>query len=218
MKKKIQLGTSNYAGEYLVPMMLSDWHRDGNSELKVEISDSERIFEQVLSGDLEVGLIGICFEHDDLETKEFLINDELILAIPNKHPLAEKETLQTDDLKGQNFIIREPGSATRMWMRESLARVGLMLDDFNIVAEFDAHRAILSAVESNAGLAFLPKYIASNSLKQGKIRTASIENLSPITGSLCIIHNRRFLSPDGEELLAFLEQERNKIQECVRAA
>ncbi len=92
MKRKITMGASCYAGDYLLPIMLPDWNQtDSEVELKVEIADSENIFQQVLNGDLEVGLIGVCYEHDDVETKEFISNDELILVAPISHPLADKE-------------------------------------------------------------------------------------------------------------------------------
>lgn len=219
MKKKIAIGASCYTGEYLIPKMLPNWQRvSNNSELKVEIGDSESIFEQVLSGDLEVGLIGACFEHDDLETREFLLNDELILIAPPNHHLAQKTRVLPEDLKGQNFIIREPGSATRMWMRESFAKYGISFDDLNIIAEFDTHRAILSAVESGVGLACLPKLIAKELLDQKKIKRIDVDGLSPITGSICTIWNRQYLSSEGEELLSFLDSEKRKIKELVEAA
>lgn len=219
MKKKMLLGASSYAGEYLIPMMLPDWQKAGNSsELKVEIGDSESIFEQVLSGDIEVGLIGVCFEHDDLETQEFILNDELILICPKDHPMVGKKQCRPADLKGQNFIVREPGSATRMWMRESLSRQGVSFDDLNLVAELDTHRAVISAVQAGVGLACVPKLAAKEAINQNKVKELNVQGISPITGSMCTIWNKQFLTSSGEELLSFLDSEKNKMNDLMEAA
>lgn len=219
MKKKLSLGASSYAGEYLIPMMLPDWQKSGNnSELKVEIGDSESIFEQVLSGDLEVGLIGVCFEHEDLETREFILNDELVLICPPDHPLADKKRITAQNLKGQNFCVREPGSATRMWMRESLAKQGVSFDDLNLVCELDTHKAVISAVQAGVGLACVPKLVAKEAAWQNKVKVINVEGLSPINGSMCTIWNKGLLTQDGEELLSFLNAEKAKISDIMDAA
>lgn len=203
----------------MIPMMLPDWQKaSSNSELKVEIGDSESIFEQVLSGDLEVGLIGVCFEHDDLETQEFIMNDELVLICPSDHPLASQGEISAEALKGQNFCVREPGSATRMWMRESLARQGISFDDLNLVCELDTHKAIVSSVQAGVGLACVPKLVAREAAVQSKVKEIAVQGLSPINGSMCTIWNKQFLTSDGEELLSFLDSEKNKISDLMEAA
>jgi DNA-binding transcriptional LysR family regulator len=218
VKKKISIGASSYAGDYLLPRMLPDWSQaDADSELKVEIADSENIFQQVLNGDLEVGLIGVCFEHDDVDTKEFITNDELVLIAPSNHPLAQKDEISVNDLRGQNFLIREPGSATRMWCRESLAKEGLSLDELNIVAELDTHMAIITGVGAGSGIALVPKMAAKEAIELGRIKELWIKELSPIKGSICTIYNKDYLSEDGRKVLSFLDMEKPKIEQMIAA-
>lgn len=216
MKRKIHIGASCYAGEKIIPLMVPDWDRtDSQSELKVEISDSETIFENVINGDLEVGLIGASLEHEEVETQEFLTNDELILIAPKEHPFNSKKEISINELNGQNFIIREPGSATRMWLRENLSNHGLSLDDLNIVAEMSCHTSILTAVEAGSGVAFIPKGSVKESLSLGRINEIRIKEMSPITGSICLINNREHLTEDGKKVLSFFEKEKNKVTELL---
>jgi DNA-binding transcriptional LysR family regulator len=213
MKKSINVGASSYTGNYLMPTILADWEKvSPDTELKLEITDTEEVFEQVESGVLQLGLVGACLESDNVEAEEFLQNDELILIAPPSHPLAQKKEISVEELRGQDFILREPGSATRMWYRENLNRYCITFDDLNVVAEMAGHPSVIKAVEAGSGLSMVPKKAALDSLELGRVKEVKVTELSPMTGSLYMLHPRGdSLTPESRQFLDFLEAERPKF-------
>lgn len=215
MKKIVDVGASSYIGNYLLPRVLADWERiNPDTELKLEITDSEDIFNLVNDGLIELGLIGACLESEAVEAHELLQNDELILIVPSDHPFSDKKEIGVESLRGQDFILREPGSATRMWYREMLNCFAIGFDDLNVVAELDSHPAVISAVEAGSGIAMVPRAAAADSLQLGRVKEVGIKELSPMTGSLYMIWPRaNTLSAPTRRFIDFLEAERPRLMQ-----
>lgn len=214
MKRVVNVGASSYTGNYLLPKMLKDWDDiSPDTEVKLEITDSEDVFHQVSDGLVELGLIGACLESETVEAHEFIQDDELILIAPPDHPLADRGEINLDELRGCDFILREPGSGTRMWYREAFNRFKLTFGDLNVVAELDSHPAIITAVASGTGLAMVPKNAALDALAAGSIRELRIKELTPMTGSLYVIWPRaNSMSAQTRQFIDFLEAERPRLQ------
>jgi len=214
MKSLVNVGASSYTGEFLLPQLLRDWEQQNpDTELKLNISDSSEVFEQVSNGDVEVGVIGMSLENDQVRAETFLNNyDELILICPPDHPFAAKGEVSVNDLKNQDFIFREPGSATRMWYREVLARHGITPENLNIVAELDTYPAIIKAVESGSGISFVLKKAAMDPLNAGRIKEIKVKEISPLMGNLYVIYNTELpMSDEARRFLGFLGTEKQKL-------
>ncbi len=214
MEKTITLGASNYAGTYLLPHILPDWERNHPEiEVKVKTTDSQKTFEKVIKGEIDAGIIGASMEDEKIETSEFAVRyDELVLIVPINHPLALKNEVSINELRNQDFITREPGSATRMWYREAFTTHNLTFDQLKIVAELDSHQAIINAVESGTGISMVPRRIAQEAIKLNKVKEMRIKELSPMMGNSYIIWNKeKPLSKDMQEFMNFLAKEKNKL-------
>ncbi len=214
MKPIVRIGASSYVGDYVMPRALVDWEKTNPElELKIDISDSEDVFTRVLEGGYEAGVIGAALEDERIVTEEFVHNaDELILIAPPDHEFAKKGEISVKELKGCRFIIREPGSATRMWYRERLATQDIGLDDLDIVSEVDSHQAAISAVEAGAGCSFVLRGAARDALDVGRVKEVRIKELSPMMGSLYLIHSREeLLSEPTKRALKFLSDEKAKL-------
>lgn len=213
MKNVINIGASSYTGNYLLPRILPDWERmNPDTEVKLEITDTEDVFLQVDEGFIELGLVGACLESETVETHELLQDDQLILIVPPNHPFAQKKEISIESLRGQDFVLREPGSATRMWYREMFNRFHISFDDLNAVAELDSHPAVISAVEAGSGIALVPKNAAADSLQLGRLAEVNIKELSPMTGSLYMIWPRaNSLSAPTREFIDYLKNERERL-------
>ncbi len=213
MKKVVTVGASSYTGTYLLPRILTDWDRlNPETELRLEITDSEDVFHQVEDGLVELGVIGACLESAAVEAHEFLQNDQLALIVPAGHQFAQRGSVSIADLRGEDFILREPGSATRMWYRETFNRFGLSLKEMNIVAELDSHPAVIKAVEAGSGISMVPKNAALDAVQLGRVKEVRIDEISPLTGSLYMIWPRsNSLSPQARQFMNFLEAERHQM-------
>lgn len=213
MKKIVNIGASSYTGNYLLPRVLPEWERlNPEMEIKLEITDSEDVFNQVDDGLIELGLIGACLESETVEAHELFQGAQLILIVPPQHLFAGEKEISVESLRGRDFILREPGSATRMWYRELLNRFHIAIEDLNVVAELDSHPAVITAVEAGSGIALVPRNAALDSLELGRVREVRLKELSPMTGSLYMIWPRaNSLSAPIRRFKDFLEAESKRL-------
>lgn len=88
----------------------------------------------------------------DGEIFERLWQDKYMVAIPGDHPLRLTDSLSLEDLKGQNFIYREP-SVTLQKLYRRLEEEEIHL---NIQAKIRTIEYAVSLVEAGLGIAFVP--------------------------------------------------------------
>jgi DNA-binding transcriptional LysR family regulator len=116
-------------------------------ELKVEISDSLKVFEGVRRGQCEIGIIGTRFDSPEVEYTVIVKDDRLVLIIPKNHPLAAKATVSLSDLKGHSFVHTGKGLRARAAYEKAFRDAGLALTDLNTVAETGTTEGIIQRMQ-----------------------------------------------------------------------
>jgi len=206
MKHLFTLGASSIPGEFIIPRLLSIVISHlPEIELKVEISDSLKVFEGVRKGDYELGIIGTRFDSPDVDFSVFVKDDPLVLITPKNHSLAAKGTIAFGDLKGQSFITREKGSGTRTVYEKAFNDSGLALTDLNTVAEVGSTEGVIQAVSAGVGIGIVSELAAKNAIALGKVRALHIPLLRMIRDFSIITRKGKPLSRDAAEVLAAIK-------------
>jgi len=206
MKHLFTLGASTIPGEFIIPRLLSAMIRHlPEIELKVEISDSLKVFEGVRKGQYEIGIIGTRFDSTDVDFSVIVKDDRLVLITPKNHPFAAKDAIALGDLKGQNFITREKGSGTRAVYEMAFKDAGLALSDLNTVAEVGTTEGVIQAVEGGAGIAIVSELAAKEAIELKKVRALHIPVLRMIRDFSIITRKGKPLSKDASEVLAVIK-------------
>ncbi len=206
MKHMFTLGASTIPGEFIIPRLLSAMIKHlPEIELKVEISDSLKVFEGVRKGAFEIGIIGTRFDSPEVDFSVIVKDDRLVLITPKNHPLAAKATVSLGDLKGQNFVTREKGSGTRAAYEKAFKDAGLALTDLNTVAEVGTTEGIIQAVEGGAGIAIVSELAANEAIELKKVQVLNIPLLKMIRDFSIITRKGIPLSKDASEVLAVIK-------------
>jgi DNA-binding transcriptional LysR family regulator len=206
MKHLFTLGASTIPGEFIIPRLLSAMIKHlPEIELKVEISDSLKVFEGVRKGQYEIGIIGTTFDSTDVDFSVIVKDDRLVLITPKNHPLAAKATVSLSDLKGQNFVTREKGSGTRAVYEKAFKDAGLASTDLNIVAEVGTTEGVIQSVEGGAGIAIVSELAAKEAIELGKLQALNIPLLRMIRDFSIITRKGKPLSKDAAEVLAVIK-------------
>jgi DNA-binding transcriptional LysR family regulator len=193
-KKAFTMGASTIPGEFIIPGLLSRMLKElPDLELKVDVSDSLKVFERVEKGDLEVGIIGTRYDSPKVDYLTIVKDDRLVFISPKGHPLAGRKAVQTADLKGQGFINREPGSGTRESYERALRDAGITIEEMNVVAEISDTEGIIQAVENGAGISVVSELAAKEAIELGKVVVLDMPQLE-MTRDFHIIARK------GEEL------------------
>ena len=174
---KQRVATSNIPGEYVLPLILGDFRKaHPDIEPVLDVMDSSRVVDSVRAGSYELGFVGSSVLPDDLEMTPFC-PDTLEVICPTSHPLAVKRSVKPGQLASELLVLREKGSATRDLMEIALSGAGLDTDKLQVEMELGSTSAVMSAVESGAGISLVSVWAARGPLSEGRIKSINIPAL-----------------------------------------
>ena len=199
----IQISTVNSIGLHELPPYLKSFIKDFPSvNARVEYRRANLVYEDVLHGSADIGLVAFPVNHKELTTINFA-QDELVVAMNPEHSLANKKTLSISDLRGEEFISFERDIPTRKATDEMLSNAGV---DISVVMEFDNVETVKRALEINAGIAILPRHTVLNETERKQLVSIKLDNGIHVR-PLAIIHKKnRILTP---ALRSFVELMKN---------
>ncbi len=207
MKKTFILGASTIPGEFIITKLLSDLiKRLPEIEIKVDISDSLKVYEKIKNKEIELGIIGTKFNDEEIQYITLVKDDKLVLIAPPDHPLTKKDNICIVDIKGQNFINREFGSGTRAAYEKAFKDAGLSLDDFNIVAEISDTEGVIQAVENRAGISVVSELAAKEAIMLGKVAVIDIPILKMKRDFYVITKKTEELSDTANTVLSIITE------------
>ena len=200
------LGASTIPGAYLLPRLIESFQsRHPAIRLRLKIADTAKTIHHLLSGEMEIGIIGARARVPALESTD-IFSDRLILVVPPRHPWAKVSTISLEDLPMQPFILREEGSGSRTVMNEELLRHGFNPAALSPVAEIDSSEAVRQAVKAGLGIAILSSLALAEDLEKGSLVQVSIEGVDIRRPFYLVQRKNRQLSPLAQ---AFLEHLRS---------
>ena len=188
----IQISTVNSIGLHELPPYLKSFIRDFPSvNARVEYRRANLVYEDVLHGTADIGLVAFPVNHKELTTINFA-QDELVVAMNLEHSLAKKKNLSIDNLRGEEFIAFEKDIPTRKATDEMLSNAGV---EISVVMEFDNVETVKRALEINAGIAILPGNTVTNEVERNQLTSLKLDNGIHVR-PLAIIHKKnRMLTP-----------------------
>lgn len=203
----INISTVNSIGLHELPPYLKSFMKDFPSvNTRVEYRRANLVYEDVLHGSADVGLVAFPVKNKELTNIPFA-TDELIVAMNPQNPLSKKKSLQIKELEGVDFIAFEKDIPTRKATDEILKKAGI---EVSIVMEFDNVETVKRGLEINAGVAIIPKNTVSNETDRKQLVTARLDNgvhLRPLS----IVHKKtRMLTP---ALRSFIETMKTSIKD-----
>src|SRR5210317_2054676 len=109
----IQISTVNSIGLHELPPYLKIFIKQFPSvNARVEYRRANLVYEDVLHGTADLGLVAFPVKHKELTIIPFA-TDELIVAMNPSHPLASKKNISIEELKNLEFIAFEKDIPTR---------------------------------------------------------------------------------------------------------
>jgi DNA-binding transcriptional LysR family regulator len=204
---KLIIGASTIPGEYVLPQLLAKFKQAYPDVFPtLRIGDSNDIYESVLRGTVDLGVIGTAVKDKNIITQKFL-GDEIILAAPATSKVA---ALNKDEIKTVPLLMREKGSGSRSTIEEHLNRIGVTPDSLNIVAEIGSSQALIQAVKSGMGLAFTSRLSVLDEIERGTMKAVNFKGLLVRRDFHVITHRLRFNSLICRSFIDFLSRsERN---------
>lgn len=149
----VRLGLFPTLGPYLLPHVVPRIRqRFPKLELLLVEEKSDVILSRLRDGRLDAGLLALPV-HDEQLHAEFLFEEAFLLAVPEAHPLARRESLALEDLADQRLLLLEDGHCLRDQALDvcRLAGAGEM-DEFRATSL----ETLRQMVAANVGVTLLP--------------------------------------------------------------
>lgn len=174
---RLHMGASLTIGEYMLPRILGPFAREyPNIHVSMNVMNTAQIVEELLHHQLTFGLVEASVHHPDMQS-EAVLEDELMLILPDGHPLLKHEEVPLEEAMTFPFVLREQGSGTRQVMEEALERFSSVSQRMNIRMELGSTGAVKSAVESGLGLSILSPTSVKHEVKLGVLHTRRIAKI-----------------------------------------
>jgi DNA-binding transcriptional LysR family regulator len=168
------LSASTIPGEYVLPALLAAFREEyPRINVELSISDTAQVATRLLEDEADVGMVGSRPRRPGLRL-ERLVGDEIVLAVPPSHALAQQPSAVVDDLAGQRLILREEGSGTRRSVEQALAASGAALRPEDVALILGSTQAVLQAVEQGLGIGFVSARAAAAALADGRVAQVAL--------------------------------------------
>ena len=109
----VRLGIFPTLGPYLLPHVIPGIRRRfPELQLLLVEEKSDLLLARLRDGRLDAALLALPV-HDDQLHAEFLFEEPFLLAVPDRHPLAERASLNVGDLANEDLLLLEDGHCLR---------------------------------------------------------------------------------------------------------
>jgi LysR family transcriptional regulator, low CO2-responsive transcriptional regulator len=141
--------------KYFVPQLLARFGRDfPELEIRLTVNNRSSVIEQLVANDVDLAIMGRSPQSLDTVAEPFAQNPHVIIAAPD-HPLASQRDILVETVARENFIVREPGSGTRLAMQQYFDEFGLAC---NVGMEMASNETIKQAVMAGMGISFISRH------------------------------------------------------------
>ncbi|MGA2323287.1 MAG: LysR family transcriptional regulator [Sedimentisphaerales bacterium] len=200
---RVNVGAIYSIGMHTLPEYLKKFMvKKPNVNVHVEYFTADKIYEMVLAGELDIGLVAVPRRDKRLEVYDFE-DEPLVLACSPKHPLAAQSHIDIHKLQFERFISFEEGVPTRVWIDGIFQRYNIVIRP---VMEFDNVETVKKAVEINSGVSILPRPAMLQELAAGTIKAIEFENERFVRPTGILVRRDRVISQETRYLIDLLRR------------
>lgn len=197
---QLVIGANESTTLYLLSHIVQYRRRYPRVRVQVRRSLSSKIPEDILVGDLELGVIS--YEPSDpLLATRVIYTDHLAFVVAPAHRLARRKSVTIAELGMETFIAHNVLSPYRETVVREFARRNVPL---NRDIEMPTVETIKKLVAMNEGVAFLPRMCVVPELEQGVLKEIKVSELQIARKIFLVFPARRTLSHAAKAFLALL--------------
>ena len=187
--------------KYFAPRLLAHFREDyPELEIRLAVNNRDAVIDLISTNDVDLAIMGRPLVSLDIVAQAFAENPHIIVAAPD-HPLAGRVRIAEAALSGETFIVREPGSGTRVAMQEFFDRRQLTL---NVGMEMASNETIKQAVMAGMGLSFISRNTVELELQTGRLVELDVRGM-PLMRHWHVAHlAKKRLSPTAAAFKAFV--------------
>ncbi len=160
------------SAKYFLPSYLGEFMRlYPRVEPRLTVTNRASVLEAIAKKRHDIYIMGQVPAGLLIEAHNFLDNILEVVAAAD-HPLGSEKNISLERLTQEKFLVREPGSGTRISVDRLFVENGLEIKPF---MELGSSGAIKNAVIAGLGIAVLSRHSLEFELKSGALQTLDVE-------------------------------------------
>lgn len=177
LRGTLRVGATLTIGEYLLPKIIGNFKaKNPCVEILLEVENTRRIVDLVASGIMDCGLVEGPFENGQIRSEK-LTDDELIFIGSPQNRLSGLTGVSLETVMQEPYILREPGSGTRLVFENALKRAGINPDELEILMQLGSTQAIKALVAENLGISVLSKRTVQKEIQENRLVPLDVPSL-----------------------------------------
>jgi DNA-binding transcriptional LysR family regulator len=195
--------------KYFVPQLLARFGKDyPELDIRLAVNNRLQVIEQLTSNEVDLAIMGRSPQSLDTVAEPFAQHPHVIIAAPD-HRLAAVRSIAVAAVAKEHFIVREPGSGTRLAMQQFFEEHQVR---WNLGMEMASNETIKQAVMAGMGVSFISRHtielelqtqrlvvldvLGTPVIRQWHVAHLAKKRLSPTAAAF-----RQFVLTQGRELL-----------------
>ena len=160
--------------KYFAPRMLAAFQKlHPRVDLQLVVGNRSEVLSRFEAGDFDLAVMGRPPQEVVQESAVIGEHPHVVVAAPDD-PLVGHGRVRPEELGGRVFLVREPGSGTRILMERFLARVGIQP---RIGMEIGSNETIKQAVMAGLGLTFISAHTVAAEIEDRRLALVDVEGL-----------------------------------------
>ncbi|MFX1299291.1 MAG: selenium metabolism-associated LysR family transcriptional regulator [Promethearchaeota archaeon] len=201
----LRISSSTIPGEHILPKFTIKFLQSHpNVNFRIEVNDSDISLAKLVEEKVDLAAVGSLEEGEEFESLQ-LAEEELVLAVPIDHQLAQKNIVDPKEILRYSYISREKTSGTRKESEKILRKAGISPDDLQIIGELNTTESILTAVSEGLGISLISSIAASKMEKTGLIKCLQLPNSISSRRKLYLVKRKVEKNQENKILTEFWE-------------
>jgi LysR family transcriptional regulator, low CO2-responsive transcriptional regulator len=193
---------------YFAPRLMAAFHRAyPGINLQLDVANRERLIQLLVANSVDMVLMGQPPESVEVESEAFMPNPLVVVAPPN-HPLSGRRGVPLERLAEEIFVMREPGSGTRLAMERFFLEHRVTIREG---MQMTRNEAIKQAVRAGLGLGIVSAHTIELELETGRLVTLDVAGFPIERQWFLVYRKRKRMSPPSHAFRSFVVSEAQNI-------
>src|SRR5580658_627431 len=203
--KGLKRGRINLAvvstAKYFVPRLLARFGRQfPELEVKLSVNNRDAVIDQLVSNEVDLAIMGRSPQALETVAQAFAQNPHVIIAAPD-HPLAGERRISVERAAKEIYIVREPGSGTRLAMEQFFEERAV---SYRVGMEMASNETIKQAVMAGMGVSFISRHTIDLEIQTQRLAVLNVSG-TPVIKQWHVAHlSKTRLSPTAEAFRRFV--------------
>lgn len=185
------IGSTLTIGTFDLPLIakrLKEQHPE--IRLRVQVGSSFSILEQIRQGRMDLALLEEKIEDDHL-VFEKISEKQMALIVPKDHPFAQRKSVSFAELADQDWLFREPGSASRNYIDRLFESHQIHP---RVLWSSTGTQALIEGVKNELGLSIISRPFALEAIAAGEVVEVKIEQTDLLRSAYLVLHEQKILT------------------------